>query len=463
MISNYSYAANDPCEDRITAETHTDGTTFVGAWDGNGGWGVAQYISERAAESFFQASDMLGSLAAMNSVFPKLDAELLARASKQPTHRGTLFCGSCCVAAHIDGSKLTVGNLGDSRAVLGVFDHEASASPTLGTVVLTRDHGADSKLEHARIAELHGDVDAVITRSSDGDCRVKGVAAVTRAMGLQHLKVMMPCLAYNKQVPPAHRINPRPGGPSKLKKGTKTPPYVLNEAEVSEWEVSADGFLILASDGVWDEMSCEEAVDVIGEYLSMSAVEKAAQLPLLPIKEGGELGAVLVEAALRKAHARITSMLEEEKDTTMEELMERPPGKKDTFPYGRSLLHDDITAMVVELPRDGVGQGDRKACVAGARRTEWALSPEEKDDAEEIVDNGSDSEDDYEDARDTRLRRHTVEQISAEEEAAILDALDAGGNNERLRRQTVDLDWDAGEEFVIDDLPPQSKSSGAAL
>ena len=376
------------------------------------------------------------------------------------------------MAAHIEGrsdlatlpktgrAKLTVGNLGDSRCVLGVFDHRsASGTPTLGTVVLTRDHGADSKLEQARIAELHGDVDAVITRSSDGDCRVKGVAAVTRAMGLQHLKIMMPCLAYNKKVPPAHRINPRPGGPSKIKKGTKTPPYVLNEAEVSEWEVSGDGFLILASDGVWDEMSCEEAVDVVGAYLSMTDDERAAQPPLLPFEEGGDLGAVLVEAALRKAHARITSTLEEEQETTMEELLARPPGKQDTWPYGRSLLHDDITAVVVELPKAGVGQGDRKACVtSGARQTEWALSPEEKDEEEEAAADGadgSDSEDDYEDARDTRLRRHTVEQISAEEEAAILDALDAGEGVQRLRRQTVDLDWDADQgaqpEFVIED------------
>jgi serine/threonine protein phosphatase PrpC len=115
--------------------------------------------------------------------------------------------------------------------------------------VLTRDHGADSKLEKARIAELHGDADTVITRSSDGECRVKGITAVTRGLGLQHLKTLMPCLAYNKQVPPDKRISPRPGAPSKIIKGTQVPPYVLNEAEVSDWEVTEDGFLILASDG----------------------------------------------------------------------------------------------------------------------------------------------------------------------------------------------------------------------
>jgi hypothetical protein len=135
--------------------------------------------------------------------------------------------------------------------------------------------------------------------------------------------------------------------------------------------------------GVWDEMTCEEAVDVIGEYLSMTDAERSAKKTVLPHQEGGELGAVLVDAALRKAHTRITSTLEEEADTTMEELLIRPPGKQDTWPYGKSMLHDDITAMVVELPKEGVGHAYRKACVAsGARRTEWALEPELKEEAE---------------------------------------------------------------------------------
>lgn len=159
--------------------------------------------------------------------------------------------------------------------------------------------------------------------------------------------------------------------------------------------------------------------------------------------------AVLVEAALRKAHARIVSTVEEEEATTFEELLSRPPGKQDWWPYGRSLLHDDITAVVIEMPLAGVTASKKCRCVASsARRTCWALSPradqmsETQDSQLEQEDCSSSSEDDYDDSGDTRLRRHTVEAIPADQEAAILDALDDGTGGPRLRRQTVDLDWD---------------------
>jgi hypothetical protein len=253
-------------------------------------------------------------------------------------------------------------------------------------------------------------------------------------------------------VPPQNRINPRPGGPSKIKKGQKTPPFILNEAEVSEWTAGSDGFLILASDGVWDEMSCEEAVETVAEYLSQTEEQRGQRKAVLP-GEGNGAAAVLVEAALRKAHARIVGTIEEEEETTFEELLARPPGKNDTWPYGRSLLHDDITALVVEMPLSAATADERHACVeTQARRTQWALAPEagqdepqEQDGAAETAAASADSgseEDEYEGGRDVRLRRQTVDNLGAEEEAAILDALDDGDGAPRLRRQTVDLDWD---------------------
>ena len=313
--------------------------------------------------------------------------------------------------------------------MLGVFEGCSgdTGTPGLCTVVLTRDHSADSKHEQERIKELHGSVDAVITTASDGSCRVKGIAAVTRALGLQHLKVMMPCLAYNKKVGTANRIQPRPGGPSQVNKGQKIPPFILNEAEVSEWTASGDSFLILASDGVWDELSCEEAVECVAKFLCQTEEQRAqvhrnVALPQTDGSKGSGAAAVLVEAALRKAHARIVSTLEEEEATTFEELLARPPGKQDCWPYGRSLLHDDITAVVIEMPLGGVTDRKRCTCItSGLRRTCWALSPA-----------GQMSE-----TQDSQLER----------EARSSSSEDVDGTGApRLRRQTVDLDWDDRED-----------------
>ena len=116
-------------------------------------------------------------------------------------------------------------------------------------------------------------------------------------------------------------------------------------------------------------------------------------------------------------------------------MLGRAPGKEDTWPYGRSLLHDDMTAVVIEMPLVGVTASERSACVASkARRTRWALgSPpdhaSEKQDSKLAREDGSSRSEDDND--DRRLRRQTVEAIPAEQEAAILEALDDGNQAPR--------------------------------
>ena len=116
-------------------------------------------------------------------------------------------------------------------------------------------------------------MEAAVVDAGDGDFRVKGVSSVTRcgcprglaripihatdqlatdplatvplatvlpfaglarALGLQQLKRLKVCMGYNKRVPAANRVNPRPGGPNKLLPGTKVPPYISSEPDVTE-------------------------------------------------------------------------------------------------------------------------------------------------------------------------------------------------------------------------------------
>jgi serine/threonine protein phosphatase PrpC len=187
----------------------TSDSVFLGVWDGNGGGQCASYLAERARDSFYQALAASGGHAAraFAECLPALDRELAAHTSQLPG--AARFCGSCAVAAHIGargsgaggaGRLLTVANLGDSRAVLGGYLVQggggdgalAADADGLRTVELSRPHHASDESERARIAAEHGcaveevAVDKQPERQG-GDWRVKGVAAVTRALGLQQV------------------------------------------------------------------------------------------------------------------------------------------------------------------------------------------------------------------------------------------------------------------------------------
>ena len=71
---------------------------------------------------------------------------------------------------------------------------------------------------------------------------------------------------------------------------------------------------------------------------------------LTALGEGSGAAAALVEAALRAAARRIAvDLAPEESELTFDGLLARRAGKQAEYPYGRSLLHDDITAIVIEL------------------------------------------------------------------------------------------------------------------
>ncbi|KAF8025637.1 hypothetical protein BT93_F2471 [Corymbia citriodora subsp. variegata] len=119
--------------------------------------------------------------------------------------------GSTAVVVVLSACQIIVGNCGDSRAVL-CRGNEA--------VPLTVDHKPNREDELKRITEAGGKVLCT-------DCeRVEGILSMSRAIGDRFLK-----------------------------------PWVIPVPEVTFMTRSEDDdFLILASDGVWNVMSNEEAV-----------------------------------------------------------------------------------------------------------------------------------------------------------------------------------------------------------
>ena len=66
------------------------------------------------------------------------------------------------------------------------------------------------------------------------------------------------------------KVMPRPGVRAKGEEA-KTLPYIGNVPDYTEHKDMGDGFLIVACDGVWDEMSSEEAVNIVARLILENA------------------------------------------------------------------------------------------------------------------------------------------------------------------------------------------------
>jgi pyruvate dehydrogenase phosphatase len=170
------------------------------------------------------------------------------------------FSGSCALLAAFDpkNDTLRVACTGDSRAVLGRWD---PAGRRYTSIPLSVDQTGFNEKEVARLAQEHpGEPDIIDPKSG----RLLGLA-VTRAFGDHRWKWDNDFI--NKMKYSFWGTSPRPG--------SKTPPYLTAEPEITETEVirvepgtgGKSDFMIMASDGLWDRISSEHAVECVERWL----------------------------------------------------------------------------------------------------------------------------------------------------------------------------------------------------
>ena len=118
---------------------------------------------------------------------------------------------------------------------------------------LSVDQNGENVSEYARLTAQHPDEPDIIEGK-----RLMGLA-VTRAFGDGRWK-------WDRATQDAaHRAY---NGPS-VRPQLKTPPYLTAEPEVTATEVERGqpSFLIMASDGLWEHMSSQRAVELVGKWL----------------------------------------------------------------------------------------------------------------------------------------------------------------------------------------------------
>ncbi|OUZ99126.1 Protein phosphatase 2C (PP2C)-like domain [Macleaya cordata] len=204
---------------------------FFGVFYGHGGAKAAEFAAKNMEKNIMDEVMRRGTEEieeAVKSGYLTTDSEFL----KEDVRGGT-----CCVTALIRKGDLVVSNASDCRAVMsrgGIAE------------ALTSDHRPSREDEKARIQSLGGYVDYC-----HGGWRLQGSLAVSRGVGDKHLKQ-----------------------------------WVIADPETQIFTLKSDDeFLILASDGLWEKVSNQEAVDITRAFCfdtnkrpMLSACKKLADL-----------------------------------------------------------------------------------------------------------------------------------------------------------------------------------------
>ncbi|XP_024960738.1 probable protein phosphatase 2C 63 isoform X3 [Cynara cardunculus var. scolymus] len=203
--------------------------------------------------------------------------------------------GSCCLVGLITNDELYVANLGDSRVVLGQkFLDKGKA--TVVAERLSRDHNV-SFMEVRKEVEAQHPGDSHIVVYCHGVWRIKGIIQVSRSIGDFYLKK------------PEFNRDPyfmQFGNPVALKR----PVLTAEPSIISRKLRPQDLFLIFASDGLWEQLSDQEAVDIVHKYprpgiakrLVGAALEKATKKRELRYKDIKKIG----KGIRRRFHDDIT-------------------------------------------------------------------------------------------------------------------------------------------------------------
>ncbi|KAF1955398.1 protein serine/threonine phosphatase 2C [Byssothecium circinans] len=308
------FKSNEPCEDYFAIGTApgpgSKPWNFWSIYDGHAGRHTAIHLQwtmhpalSRALSNLSPTASSTQIISTIKSVFTTLDNDLMSRARHAanwyPAANASAiaaltpaFHGSCALVAAFDPStnKLRVACTGDSRAVLGRWDTlegKYIAQP------LSEDQTGFNPSEVSRIKAAHPDEDDILSPTSG---RLLGMA-ITRAFGDHRWK-------WDNELVKLCQIKFW-GTPPRL--GSKTPPYLTAEPEVTETDIvhadapgeakgkgkgkdntsalSKSDFMILASDGLWDHMPSATAVQCVQSWLEARARGNGlvSQDPLLPV------------------------------------------------------------------------------------------------------------------------------------------------------------------------------------
>lgn len=143
--------------------------------------------------------------------------------------------GTTATAIFVTEDAVVIASIGDSRAILSSTGKDG----TMSAFQLTKDHVASDPQERDLVVQRGGSIS-----SSGGIDRVNGTLAITRSIGDANLASM---------------LSRRPHVISMTRNEIREQCGVNRQAPC---------FIVLASDGLWDVMSNQEAIDMVAQVMS---------------------------------------------------------------------------------------------------------------------------------------------------------------------------------------------------
>ncbi|XP_022882913.1 probable protein phosphatase 2C 25 [Olea europaea var. sylvestris] len=261
--------ANEVLEDQSQVETGQH-ATFVGVYDGHGGPDASRFICDHLFHNLIKLARDNGTISEdiLRNAFSETEDGFLTLVRRAYELKPLIAAiGSCCLVGVICKGTLFVANLGDSRAVLGSINR-------LNKIVaeqLTKDHNASFEEVRKELRSLHPE-DSHIVVMKQGVWRIKGIIQVSRSIGDAYLK--RPEFALDPSFPRFHLHEPL------------HQPVLRSDPSICTRVLQPnDKFLIFASDGLWEYLTNEDAVEIvhnnprvgIAKRLLISAINQACK------------------------------------------------------------------------------------------------------------------------------------------------------------------------------------------
>nr|XP_043610204.1 probable protein phosphatase 2C 42 [Erigeron canadensis] len=312
--------ANQVLEDQCQIESGPFGT-FVGVYDGHGGPDVARYICDNLFRHFKANSTESRGVMTPDTIkraFLETENGFTALVSQMWNSRPSLATvGSCCLVGVVYHQTLFVANLGDSRVVLG---RKVGNTGGVMAMQLSKEHNANLDSIRRELRDMHPH-DPQIVVLKHGVWRVKGIIQVSKSIG----DVYMKHARYNKEPIAAKFRLPEP---------MVMPILSASPSILSHPIEPCDSFLIFASDGLWEHLTNEEAVDIVHNSPRAGIAKR------------------LVKAALHEAAKK-----REMRYSDLRKIDKRV----------RRHFHDDITVVVLFLNHDLISRGSANGPIVSIR------------------------------------------------------------------------------------------------
>ncbi|CAI9282384.1 unnamed protein product [Lactuca saligna] len=323
LNGDYSMAvvqANMLLEDQSQIESgplsfHDSGPygTFVGVYDGHGGPETSRYVNDNLFHNLKRITSEHNSISVdvIRKAFQSTEEGFLSIVAKQWAVKPQLASvGTCCLIGVICNGTLFIANVGDSRAVLG---RTVKATGEVIAIQLSVEHNASIESIRQELHTLHPD-DPQIVVLKHNVWRVKGLIQISRSIGDVYLKKA----EFNRE-PLYAKFRLR----DPIKK-----PILSSDPSISVHEIQPfDQFLIFASDGLWEQLTNQEAVDIVQKHPHNGSAKR------------------LLKAALHEAAKK--------REMRYSDLKKIDRGVRRHF-------HDDITVVVLFLDSSLVSKASSK-------------------------------------------------------------------------------------------------------